>query len=73
MRVTHLLQSYEIFILFQSDTPLLAVGHFVYLVIFIHQRNHQNMANSSEFDTENMTVCLMQCGEEKRRISTLCC
>ena len=45
--VTDLLQSDGIFILFQSETPLLAVNHFVYHLMLIHQRNRQNMAKSS--------------------------
>jgi len=45
--VTHLLRSDEIFILFQSEASLLAVGHFLYHAMLIHQRNCQNMASSS--------------------------
>ena len=45
--VTHLLQSDGIFILFQLETPLLEVGHFVYHMMLIHHWNCQNVANSS--------------------------
>ena len=37
--VTHLLQSDGIFILFQLETPLLEVGHFVYHMMLIHHWN----------------------------------
>ena len=39
--VTHPLRSDTIFILFQSETPLPAVSHFVYHVMLIHHLNRQ--------------------------------